>query len=333
MKDIFSLYLFYISEKISADEFFKATGIRVNEPVSTIKTSEEYLQNLNPSDHIYSSTKAINTTNFIDNELPLDIDNENSNNFSIESLSYQDLINSLPVSLISAPSTESSLETSDLPFIISDKNLDIDKLPETILEDVKSPINSMSNTFELLEVMTQTDSNSSKDKLEESTQTDINLINYNVVKTEVNLLSCKLEECTQTDCNFVKNYSEETTQTESSFLKDKLSSKKKLKRLLQNKKNEIRDWKMKTQHNIDNVMDNITLEQYESLTEKFFPKETSEFIKIQAKLFKKKTNDRKYSLGFKKQCLSLFLAGPKTYKNLQKIFCLPGENDLQTLKF
>lgn len=325
--------LFLLSEKISADEFFKATGIRVNEPVSTIKTNEEYL---NPSDHIYSSTKAIHTTNLIDNGLSLDIDNENSNNFSIESLSYQDLINSLPVSLISAPSTESSLETSDLPFIISDKNLDIGKLPETILEDVASPINSMSNTFELLEVMTQTDCNSLKDKSEESTQTDNDLVKnnlFNTIQTESIFISNNLEECTQTEFNFEKNFSEETTQTETSFLKDKLASKRKLKRILHNKKQELRDWKMKTEQNFGSIMDNVTLEQYELLTEKFFPKETSEFIKIQAKLFKKKTNDRKYSLGFKKQCLSLFLAGPKTYKNLQKIFCLPGERDLQTLKF
>ena len=276
--------------------------------------------------------------NITGNTLAIDIDNENPNNFSIDALSYQDLLNSLPMSLISAPSTESSMETNDLPFMISDKTVDIDKLPDNILDgtDLASPLNQLASSFESLEAMTQTDLNIFKGKIEEATQTESDTVGNIIEKnsqTGINFIGNKfLEGSTQTDSSFVGNKVEDTSQTESSILKDNLS-KRKLKKLLQSKRQEIRILKNRVQQNIVTTVEDVTLEQYELLTEKFFPKETSDFIKIQAQLFKKKTSDRKYTLDFKKQCLSLFLSGPRTYKNLQKIFCLPGIRDLQTLKF
>ncbi|OXU22215.1 hypothetical protein TSAR_000735 [Trichomalopsis sarcophagae] len=310
-----------ILKKISADEFFKATGIRINEPVSAIKATQEYLQNSSPSDHVYSSTRDNDFINIDGSTLAIDIDDNEQLN-SVEAFNYQDLINSLPFNNTSNTDS-SSLET--------DKDVRVERIPQTILDgqDIitsPSPLNSMSDTFETLAVMTQTDN-----IYQDATQTELFLVDEKLDKTSQteSIIIDQLEESTQTSTSFfddnkaVDTKLEQSSQTESCLLKDK-TSKKKFKKLLENKKNEILELKDKVQQNFVSMMDNITLEQYELLTEKFFPKETSDFIKIQAQLFKKKNNNRKYSLEFKKQCLSLFLTGPRTYKNLQKIFCLPA---------
>lgn len=334
------MLLLRFPEKISADEFFKATGIRINEPVSAIKATQEYLQNSSPSDHVYSSTRVNDFLNIDSNTLAIDIDDNEQLN-SVEAFNYQDLINSLPLSFNNTSNTDSSsLETGDLPFLIPDKAVRVERIPQAILDGediITSPLNSMSDTFETLAVMTQKD-NIFQGNLEDATQTEFLLVDEKLDKTSQteSIIIDKLEESTQTssshfDDNKVDTKLEQSSQTESCLLKDK-SSKKKLKKLLENKKNEILELKDKIQQNFVSMMDNITLEQYELLTDKFFPKETSDFIKIQAQLFKKKNNSRKYTLEFKKQCLSLFLTGPRTYKNLQKIFCLPAVRDLQTLK-
>lgn len=40
--------------------------------------------------------------------------------------------------------------------------------------------------------------------------------------------------------------------------------------------------------------------------DKFFPPETANFLKAQARLFKKTDKGRRYTPAFKQQCLSLF---------------------------
>ncbi|XP_031782106.1 uncharacterized protein LOC100679657 isoform X2 [Nasonia vitripennis] len=149
-----------ILQKISADEFFKATGIRINEPVSAIKATQEYLQNSSPSDHVYSSTRVNDFINIDGSTLAIDIDDNEQLN-SVEAFNYQDLINLLPFNNTSNTDS-SSLETGDLPFLIPDKGVRVERIPQTILDgqDIitsPSPLNSMSDTFETLAVMTQTD--------------------------------------------------------------------------------------------------------------------------------------------------------------------------------
>ncbi|XP_014213527.1 uncharacterized protein LOC106643068 [Copidosoma floridanum] len=273
-----------ILQKISADEFFKATGIRINEPAP-----DECPQNTNqhPSpDHIYSSKKSNNNNNNATAAaaLAIDIDNDNPSNFSIEALSYHDLINSLPTSLINAPGAESP------------------ELPDDILDDLHQPmlLGNITNAFDSLEAIRQADDR---------------------VRIK--------EACTQTedDEDSACCDNDYGVSVESTVMKPGKRTGKHLRGGKGDKAREVAPGCRK------GGLESVTLEQYELLTERFFPRETSEFIKVQAQLFKKKTADREYSPGFKRQCLALFLAGPRTYKNLQKLFCLPGVRDLQTLKY
>lgn len=127
------------------------------------------------------------------------------------------------------------------------------------------------------------------------------------------------------------NLSDTSTQTDTSYLEDRVY-KLKLKRILHRKRNVIKNLKKKVHQNLYDMIDNITIDEYELLTDKFFPKETSDFIKLQSQLFKKNNKCKEYSPEFKKYCLSLFLAGPKLYKYFQKLFCLPGLREIQMVK-
>ncbi|XP_011498485.1 PREDICTED: uncharacterized protein LOC105362697 [Ceratosolen solmsi marchali] len=214
-----------ILQKISADEFFKATGICIQEPVSTVKATKDYVQSSNLSDHIYSSTKTVtnNVINIGDNTMTIDMDNDNTNSFSIEALSYEDLTDTLPTSMINAPDIElSAIDISELSFMnADDKTLCINKIPESILEgdDESSIMNNTSNTVRTIEATTQTDTKIFKDKLE-----------VNQIKSQSP--DDKVEKIIQTEINFIENKLDETTQTEFSFLKYKLN-KRRLKKVLQ----------------------------------------------------------------------------------------------------
>lgn len=71
----------------------------------------------------------------------------------------------------------------------------------------------------------------------------------------------------------------------------------------------------------------------DKLLDKYFPKQTSEFLKIQARLFQKDAKGRRYdSDSFKQHCLSIYFASPKAYINIatkSKLFCLPSYATLQ----
>lgn len=64
------------------------------------------------------------------------------------------------------------------------------------------------------------------------------------------------------------------------------------------------------------------------LLEQYFPKQTSEFLKMQARLFQKNAKGRRYNdASFKQHCLSIYFLSPKVYKDLaikSKLFCLPS---------
>ncbi|XP_029668464.1 uncharacterized protein LOC115238598, partial [Formica exsecta] len=62
------------------------------------------------------------------------------------------------------------------------------------------------------------------------------------------------------------------------------------------------------------------------LLDKYFPKQTSEFLKMQVRLFQKDAKGRRYdSASFKQYCLSIYFSSPKVYKDLaNKLFSLPS---------
>jgi hypothetical protein len=74
------------------------------------------------------------------------------------------------------------------------------------------------------------------------------------------------------------------------------------------------------------AVNNISLEQYMSLTYKFCPtQELANFINTQISQVQKKAKGRRYSLEFKNECLAMYFRGPKLYKKKLRVqFCLPS---------
>jgi hypothetical protein len=74
------------------------------------------------------------------------------------------------------------------------------------------------------------------------------------------------------------------------------------------------------------AVNNISLEQYMSLTYKFCPtQELANFINTQISQVQKKAKGRRYSLEFKNECLAMYFTGPKLYKKKLRVqFCLPS---------
>lgn len=64
----------------------------------------------------------------------------------------------------------------------------------------------------------------------------------------------------------------------------------------------------------------------DAAVDNFFPPETANFLKAQARLFQRMNKGRRYTSAFKQQCLSLFFYSPKGYRNLvtSKLFCMPS---------
>lgn len=78
-------------------------------------------------------------------------------------------------------------------------------------------------------------------------------------------------------------------------------------------------------------LENITLEQYKILTKKFCSSpELADFINVQVSECQKKPQGPRYSEEFKTQCLAMYFAGPKLYKQtLVHKFCLPRPRTYQ----
>lgn len=68
------------------------------------------------------------------------------------------------------------------------------------------------------------------------------------------------------------------------------------------------------------------------LLEKYYPKQTADFLKMQARLFKKEVKGRRFTPAFKQHCLAIYFTSPKAYRNLvhkSKLFCLPSCSTLR----
>lgn len=81
---------------------------------------------------------------------------------------------------------------------------------------------------------------------------------------------------------------------------------------------------------LDNALDNVTLEQYMSLTFKFCNSvDTAKCINMQVAQGKKHPKGRRYTKEFKIECLSIYFAGPRVYKTyLMNKYGLPSPNTL-----
>lgn len=68
----------------------------------------------------------------------------------------------------------------------------------------------------------------------------------------------------------------------------------------------------------------IDMDVLDTAVDNFFPPETANFLKAQARLFQQMNKGRRYTPAFKQQCLSLFFSSPKGYRNLlaSKLFCM-----------
>lgn len=63
------------------------------------------------------------------------------------------------------------------------------------------------------------------------------------------------------------------------------------------------------------VLENITVEQYQMLTHKFCSSvEVANFINIQVTQGQKLPKGRRYSKEFKNECLAIYFTGPKLCK-------------------
>ncbi|KAK5645213.1 hypothetical protein RI129_006513 [Pyrocoelia pectoralis] len=103
-----------------------------------------------------------------------------------------------------------------------------------------------------------------------------------------------------------------STQTETT-LSNRSPRKNKLRKTIKKLRNEndrLKKENEKLQLHLKKLSDednlNVTLEQYQSLTYKFCPKDLADFINTQILLIQKHSKGRRYSLEFKNKCLELY---------------------------
>lgn len=106
---------------------------------------------------------------------------------------------------------------------------------------------------------------------------------------------------------------------------------------LRNENSQLQKKNQQLQEDVDKHthtdINNISLQQYMQLTHKFCPsQELATFINTQISQVQKHPKGRRYSLGFKNECLAMYFAGPKLYrKKLMRQFCLPSPKTLLKL--
>lgn len=97
-------------------------------------------------------------------------------------------------------------------------------------------------------------------------------------------------------------------------------------RLLQRENKKLKE-QLKSALNKSKIKEN--LQYYCQLTEKILSLSIATFVKEQAKLNQQSIKGRKYSMQFKQFCLSIYFAGPKSYKILRRELILPSLRTLQ----
>lgn len=74
-----------------------------------------------------------------------------------------------------------------------------------------------------------------------------------------------------------------------------------------------------------------TLEDFDKLCDQFLPEKLSEFVKVQARLSKKKPTGRRYSMKYKEFALALYFLGPRAYNFLKRLLYLPSKRVLERM--
>lgn len=106
---------------------------------------------------------------------------------------------------------------------------------------------------------------------------------------------------------------------------------KKKNHLLQKKLRKMKEQlkQQKTSYMKDNKQ--LSLSEFCDATDQLLPPSIATFVKVQANLSHTLPKGRKFSLEFKKMCLSLYLNGRKSYEFLSKQFCLPSTRSLRRM--
>lgn len=122
------------------------------------------------------------------------------------------------------------------------------------------------------------------------------------------------------------------TQTPSSFTYDtpRKSKYRSVIKTLTRENENLKEENKALKEQLDKAVDNVSLEQYEALTFKFCKSSfTAHFINVQVRQGQKHPKGRRYSKNFKNDCLAIYFAGPRVYKQfLMKKFCLPTAHTL-----
>lgn len=146
----------------------------------------------------------------------------------------------------------------------------------------------------------------------------INENNQKDQEVQITQISVTQDEEIQTDCTLSRNSPRKI------ILKKKIHSlQKKLrkvqKQLIEQKASSTKNFKKPS------------LLEYCDATDQLLPPSIAFFVKAQLHLSQKLSKGRKYSIEFKKMCLSLYLSGSKTYEVLSKQFCLPSTRSLRRM--
>ncbi|KAF5286723.1 hypothetical protein FQR65_LT12456 [Abscondita terminalis] len=176
---------------------------------------------------------------------------------------------------------------------------------------IKPPSTAEPTPFPLMECSSNTDNEHSYCLQQETDPLDINV---EIIKPEPPIMS---SSSTQTDVSLIINTSQ------------KIKFRKTIKKLRNNNHllhKKVNRLKIDLEEAKKKSLDDISLEQYMQLTNKFCPiKEFADFINVQISQLSKQPRGRRYSLEFKNECLSMYFADPKLYKQtLMEKFCLPS---------
>ncbi|KAI4454284.1 transposase protein [Holotrichia oblita] len=100
---------------------------------------------------------------------------------------------------------------------------------------------------------------------------------------------------------------------------------------LRHKLKEARRLNIKTRKLLESQRKTLTPEDFYRCCDKFLPKAMAKFVKVQSQLVKTKSKGRRYNMEYKELALTLYFLGPRAYKFLEKLFCLPTKRSLERM--
>lgn len=84
--------------------------------------------------------------------------------------------------------------------------------------------------------------------------------------------------------------------------------------------------KLETVSPWEELLDEITADDFKCLCDKFLPSAASRFVKLQVDLNIKKPQGRRFTKEFLELAVKLYFMGPKAYRSLSTIFTLPSKD-------